>query len=213
MPLAATAMQPLDPAADAARLQEAVRRWRRRSRVIHFMRRALPALMAVILLGLLAGIAVQTLGRRAEPESEIQVRMLNPRFRGRDDQGRAFVLAAKAAVRDNANLQRIHLESPELELQTEADQPPMRVTARSGLYLENTQLMTLKGDVRMVEPTGWRFRTEEAIVDTRRDVISGRTRIEGVSPTRKISGDTYAIYNRGDRVVLRGAVRSTLTGG
>ena len=213
MPLAASALQPLDAAADAARLQLAVRKWRRRSHLIHFMRRALPALMAAILLGLLVSIAVQTLGRRAEPQGEIAVRMLNPRFRGRDDEGRAYVLAAKTAVRDNANFQRILLENPELELQTDADHPPMRVTARTGVYLENLQLMTLRGDVRLSEANGWRFRTEEAVVDTRRDVISGNRRLEGESPTRKISGDTYAIYNRGERVILRGNVRSTLSGG
>ena len=214
MAAAAPALQPLDPAADAARLHEAVRKWRRRSHLIHFMRRALPTLIGAILLGLLATIAVQTLGRRAAPEAEIQVRMLNPRFRGRDDEGRAFVLAARAATRDNADLQRIFLEGPELELTSEGDQPPMRVTARTGVYLESTQLMTLRGEVRLTDAaSGWRFATEEAIVDTQRDLISGRTRIEGESPTRKISGDTYAIYNRGDRVVLRGAVRSTINGG
>jgi lipopolysaccharide export system protein LptC len=213
MVVAAPGLQPLDPAADAARLHEAYRKWRRRSHLIRFLRRALPALMAAMVLALLAAVAVQTLGRRAAPEGEVAVRMLNPRFRGRDDEGRAFVLAAKAAVRDNADLQRVLLEGPELELTTDPERAPMRVTARSGLYLEGRQLMTLKGDVVLVDPNGWRFVTEEAVVDTRRDVISGRKRIEGVGPGRKISGDSYAIYNRGERVVLRGAVRSTISGG
>jgi lipopolysaccharide export system protein LptC len=86
----------------------------------------------------------------------------------------------------------------------------MRVTARSGVYLENSQVMTLEGEVRLVDPSGWRFATERAVVDTRRDTITGDKRVEGVGPTQRISGDTYAIYNRGERVIMRGNIRSTV---
>jgi lipopolysaccharide export system protein LptC len=213
MASAAPAMQPLDPAADAARLQEAVRQWRRRSQLIHVMRRALPGAIVLIMLGLLVTIAVQTLGRRRAPEGEIAVRMLNPNFRGRDEHGRAYVLSAREAVRDAANFQRVLLTDPVLELQTSPDKPAMRVAASRGVYLENTLVMTLEGKVKMDDPTGWTFRTERAVIDTRRDLISGDTRIEGESATRRISGDSYAIYNRGERVYLRGSVRSTILRG
>jgi lipopolysaccharide export system protein LptC len=209
----APALRRLDPAADAARLQQAVRNWQRRSHLIRFCRRALPVLMVVILAALAVTVLVQTLGRTSKPEETLAVRMVNPRFQGRDDRGRAFILSADQAQRDAREFQRILLKSPVLELQTQADRPPMRVTSRSGVYMENTQVMTLEGDVRLAEPTGWRFATERAVVDTRRDTITGDKPIQGVGPTQRISGDTYAIYNRGERVIIRGNVRSTVNGG
>ena len=206
----APALRRIDPAADAARLQAEVRAWRRRSRLIQFFRRALPALMGVVLVVLGVTVLVQTFGRTSKPEQAIAVRMVNPRFQGRDERGRAFILAAQQAQRDARDFNRVLLQGPVLELQTHADRTPMRVTARSGVYLENTQVMTLEGEVRLVDPSGWRFATERAVVDTRRDTITGDKRIEGVGPTQRISGDTYAIYNRGERVIIRGNVRSTV---
>ena len=209
----APGLRRLDPAADAARLQAAVRAWQRRSRVIKFSRRALPVLMGVILLALGVTVLVQTFGRSSKPEETVAVRMVNPRFQGRDDRGRAFILSAQVAQRDARDFQRVLLESPTLELQTQADRAPMRVTARSGLYLEKSDLMTLEGEVRLVDPSGWRFATERAVIDTRRDTITGDKRVEGVGPTQRVSGDTYAIYNRGERVIIRGNVHSTVNGG
>ena len=206
----APALRRLDPAADAARLQAAVRAWQRRSHLIRFLRRALPVVMVVTLLALAVTVLVQTFGRSSKPEETIAVRMVNPRFQGRDDRGRAFILSAQQAQRDARDFQRILLQGPILELQTKPDRPPMRVTARSGVYLENSQVMTLEGDVRMAEPSGWRFATEQAVVDTRRDTITGNRPIAGIGPTQRISGSTYAIYNRGERVIIRGNVKSTV---
>ena len=203
----------IDPAADAARLQAAVRAWHKRSRMIRFFRRALPAVMGVILLALAVTVLVQTFGRSRKPEETVAIRMVNPRFQGQDERGRAFILSADQAQRDARDFSRVLLQGPVLELQRQADRPPMRVTARSGVYLENSHVMTLDGDVRLVDPSGWRFATERAVVDTRRDTITGDRRIEGVGPTQRVSGDTYAIYNRGERVIIRGNVRSTVNGG
>jgi len=209
----APAVEPLDPAADALRLQKAVRQWRRRSRLIHFFRRALPLLMAAIMVALGIGVAMETFGRRAEAPQDVVVRMLNPHFRGRDDEGRAFVLTASSAVRDPREFQRVYLTDPALELQTDSDRGPMRVKAKTGLYLENQQLLTLEKQVQVDDPSGWRFTTERARVDTKRDLITGDVPIQGVSATERISGNTYAIYIRGERVRLRGNVQSTLRGG
>ena len=203
-------LRSIDPTVDAARLQAAVQRWRRRSRLIHFFRRALPALIVLILAGLLITMAVQTFGRRAEPETNVSVRMLNPRFRGRDDRGRAFLLSAREAVRDARNFQRVLLQDPSMVLQTQPDATPLRVTAKSGVYMEDTQVMTMQGEVRLSDPSGWNFATERAVVDTRRDLITGDQPIQGVSPSQRISANSFAIYNRGERFVFSGNVKSSL---
>lgn len=206
----ALALDTLDAVEDAARLQKAIRAWKRRSRLVHFFRTALPAAMAAVLLALAVTVSMQTLGRKTEPQRAVEVRMVNPTFRSRDDEGRAFVLSAREAVRDVQNFQLIRLTDPELELQSAANQAPLRVTAKSGVYLETTQLMTLNGAVKLVDPTGWVFDTEKAVIDTRRDIISGDKPVQGVGPTQRISAERYAIYNRGERILLTGKTRTFL---
>ena len=109
-----------------------VRRWRRRSLLIRRLRVILPGLIGLILLSMLGFVLHTTLlGRdnsKAEPDAPIE--LVNPRFVGKDDKGRAFVLTAAAAVRDENDYQRVLLDRPALILDAEGVNPT-RVTAKS----------------------------------------------------------------------------------
>ena len=62
------------------------------------------------MLGLLGAFVVGQAVRAAAArpkELPTQIRMINPHFIGRDDQGRAFNLAARLAVRDDSDMQRV----------------------------------------------------------------------------------------------------------
>lgn len=205
------ALSPLDAAADAERLHAAMEKWRRRSHMIRFFRWALPAAMGLITLAVLAWVAMQALRQApSEQGADVSVRMIKPVFRGRDENGRAYALAASEAARDARNFQRVLLKDPALTLDTGAD-TPMRVRASRGVYNERTLEMVLEGKVRMDDPSGWVFETERARVDTKDGVVSGDLPVQGVGPKGRIAGSSYVIYNQGDRIILRGQVRSTLT--
>jgi hypothetical protein len=75
--------------------------WRRRSRLVSRFRRGLPIAIALLLLGLLGAVVTATLmGRDDEDETNpTTIRMLNPRFLGRDENNQAFVLSATKAAR------------------------------------------------------------------------------------------------------------------
>jgi hypothetical protein len=64
------------------------------------------------------------------------------------------------------------------------------------------------GDVRYSDGQGWRFLTKNAVVDTRKDIVTGRQGIEGEGPSGLFKADRYVIYNRGDRVILSGNVQT-----
>ena len=205
------ALRPIDATADAERLHAALNRWRRRSHLIRFFRLALPAVMALMTLALLGWIGMQALRQApSEQGADVSVRMVNPRFRGRDEEGRAYVLAASEAARDARNFQRVLLKYPALTLDT-GGETPMRVRARRGVYNERTLEMVLEEKVHVEDPSGWVFDTERARVDTNKGVISGDLPVQGVGPKGRIAASTYVIYNRGERIILRGQVRSTLS--
>ena len=110
-------------------------RWRRRSRLIRTLRVALPALIGLIFLGLAGSVAWSTF--RAQPQTAQRdnepIRLVNPRFVGRDDKGRAFLLTADTATRDVKDYQRVILERPALVLD-EGGPDQMRLAGKSGVF-------------------------------------------------------------------------------
>lgn len=188
-----------------------LRRWRQRSRLVRAARVALP----IAVLGLLGAAAGQvvwrtvTAGARAPERPQAQIRMLNPRFFGQSSDGRAFLLTARSAVRDDADLKRVLLEGPTLTLGT--DEPkPSRVTSKTGVYREDTLKLVLRGDVRLDDGGGYRFASDEAFVDTNTGVITGESVLQGEGPTGQVKSNAYSVYDKGDRIVFRGGVRTRL---
>jgi lipopolysaccharide export system protein LptC len=198
----------LNPDADADRRGAAVRSWRRRSQGINLVRRLLPLLILAVIAGLAWWLVSQAMTTEAPaPTGPVPIRIKDPVFQGRDD-GRPFVLQATEAVRDGQNYSRIALVDPRMEIQEKPGEPPTRITALTGVYREDTLVLDLKGDVRYSNAVGWRFLTKNAVVDTKRDTVTGDDGIEGEGPTGVFKADRYVIYNQGERVVLRGNVRT-----
>jgi lipopolysaccharide export system protein LptC len=207
-----TALAPLRPAlnpdVDAERRGAAVRNWRRRSQVVAGVRRFFPLLMLAVVAGIVWWLFIRTREAEApEQKGPVAIRMLNPVFQGRDD-GRPFVLQAKEATRDGRDSARIALIAPRMELQEKPGDPPTRISAETGVYREDTLILDLKGDVRYSDGQGWRFLTTNAVVDTRKDTITGNQGIQGEGPSGLFKADRYVIYNQGERIILRGNVQT-----
>ncbi len=188
-----------------------LRRWRRRSRLVRAARGALPiAILALIgsAVGQVVWLTV-TAAERAPERPQAQIRMLNPRFYGQSSDGRAFLITARSAVRDDADLKRVLLDDPTLTLGI--DEPkPSRVTSKSGVYREDNLKLVLRGDVRMDDGGGYRFASDEAFVDTKTGVITGESVLQGEGPTGQVKSNAYSVYDKGDRIVFRGGVRTRL---
>ncbi|MBI1683260.1 LPS export ABC transporter periplasmic protein LptC [Caulobacter hibisci] len=188
-----------------------LRRWRRRSRLVRAARLALPVAV-VALLGSAIGQVVwrtMTAAERGPEKPQSQIRMLNPRFYGQSNDGRAFLITARSAVRDDADLKRVLLDDPTMTLGI--DEPkPSRVTSKSGVYREDNLKLVLRGDVRMDDGGGYRFASDEAFVDTKTGVITGESVLQGEGPTGQVKSNAYSVYDKGDRIVFRGGVRTRL---
>lgn len=196
------------------RRRREMQRWRRRARMIHLFRRALPATIAAILMLLTGWVVIRGVLTRLTDarDGAASIHMTNARFFGRDGDGHPYVLAAGGAARDDADFQRIQLRDAMLSLN--ADMPVhTQISATRGVYRENDRILRLSGQVTFRDGAGDLFITEQAIVDTINGVITGPSKIRGSGPTGVIAADAFEIFDRGQRMVFRGNVHSRLKQG
>lgn len=189
----------------------AMDRWRRRSRLIRRLRVALPAVIAVIVISLGGMVIYNSLvGAPAEPEeAHAPIRLVNPRFMGRDAQGRSFVITANSAVRDEDDYQRVVLDRPAMVLDGEG-LSPMRLSAQSGVFHEGDGLLRLQGDVSLNDQDA-AFDTANAVFDTSTGVLEGEGLITGAGPLGEIRAKSYGVYDKGQRMVFKGGVSGVIT--
>lgn len=186
------------------------RRWRRRSRFIRRLRFLLPAAIGLILAGL-AGFVIRTtiVGVQAEAaEADTPIQLINPRFVGRDDKGRAFVLTAASAIRDQNDYQRVILDTPALILDEEGENP-VRISAKSGVYREDRRVLNLEGGVKMTSGA-LNFDTASSIFNTATGELEGQGQISGAGSLGEITAKSYGVYDKGDRLVFKGGVRGRI---
>lgn len=200
------------PSADAERVHAAAAQWRKRSRLIHFFRRALPATIVVVgavLLLWVVGKSVWSSFTGLKASEGAQIRVTNARFYGQEE-GRSFVLAAKEAVRASAATQQVTLTDPTLKLNN-PDNKPTDARAAKGVYDQSTQRVALTGGVDVNDTSsGYRFATERTTIDTRTGVISGDSAVRGAGPLGQITASSYAITEDGTRMTFRGNVKARI---
>ena len=187
-----------------------IRRWKRRSRLIRALRIILPALIVFTLGGLAASVAYNTLARQpaAPASSDESIRLVNPRFVGRDEKGRAFVLTAVSAIRDPRDYQRVILDKPALILDEEGPDP-LRITAGAGVYHEGNRKLEVTGGVHLSGATA-AFETAASLFDTKTGELVGSGPIQGSGSLGEITAKSYGVYDKGDRMVFKGGVHTRL---
>ncbi len=185
--------------------------WKRRSRRVAFWRRALPWLMVAIVVGVGGWIGVRALvSAISQRDASNVIRMTNPRFFGRDNKGRSFVLTAREAARESGDQSRITLNKPGLQLDLGR---PERAKANSatGFYQESTRELELNGGVTFNDGRGNIFTSKKALIDTKTGAVKGESEVTGQGPLGRITASSYAIFDDGSRAVFTGGVRARLT--
>ena len=122
-----------------------MQRWRRRSQLIRLLRRGLPVVIVLVVVLLVAWIAGQSLFIKAtapKPPQATGLRMLNPKFYGRDSANHAFVLGATEAARDASTGKSVALSAPNLTLDAGGARTTT-VQANKGVYHEDQRQLAL----------------------------------------------------------------------
>ena len=201
-----------DDATSQARRQRNMERWKRRSRQIHFFRRALPIAIAVILVTLTGWVLLRgflnQIGDLRSATSTIH--MTNARFFGRDESGRPYVMSANEATRSDNDFQRITLYKLQLTFDSGGANQNSHVSADHGVYREDDRILRLRDHVVMKDQTGNTFVTDQAVVNTTNNSVVGNDHVQGVGPMGAVTADSYAVYDKGATVVFRGHVHSQI---
>ena len=185
-------------------------RWRRRSRLIRTLRVILPVMIAVIFAGLVGSVAWSTFNAvpRSAKGGDEPIRLVTPRFVGRDDKGRAFVLTADSATRDRLDYQRVILKKPTLVLD-ENGPDMLRMNGAEGIFHEQDGKLELTGGVRMADSKNT-FQTAASLFDTKTGELVGSGPIQGSGSLGEINAKSYGVYDKGDRLVFKGGVHTRL---
>jgi lipopolysaccharide export system protein LptC len=201
---------PRVPQIGAPARRASIRRWKRRSRLIMALRILLPALIVLTLGGLAASVGYNTLARQptVPVASDAPIRLVKPRFVGRDDKSRAFVLTAASATRDPNDYQRVLLDKPALVLDDEGPDP-LTITAATGVYHEGDRKLEVSGGVHLSGATA-AFETATSMFDTKTGELVGSGPIQGSGSLGEINAKSYGVYDKGDRMVFKGGVHTRL---
>ncbi len=199
---------------DPARRSGNLDRWRRHSTLIHFLRGALPTLIVALLLLLIGWAGFNTLVSRSGSgaAANMSIRMINPKFFGRDEGNKPFILSAASAARDDNQFQKIYLDKPVIIMGgVPTDQS--QVTAQKGVYREDSRILILEGDVHLRDASGDNFFSQHALVNTITNDIDGAAHIDGHGPLGQIASSSYAVRNGGEHVFFRGQVKARIEQG
>src|SRR5688572_21376088 len=181
---------------------------RRRSRIVSGLRRFFVAgagasfAAVFVFMGL---YAIQGGFNAGYYDAREPLRMLNPRFIGRTDNGGPYQLSAEMAERAQGENQPIELIAP--VYRTEAG---TIMLAPRGIYDERAKRVVFDGEVLFSDSNGNRFTTPNMIVDLEAGTLTGRGGVTGAGPLGVLQADAYELRDSDRALVLRGGVRGQI---
>jgi lipopolysaccharide export system protein LptC len=133
-------------------------------------------------------------------------RMVNPRFRGVDDQGQPFSLSADVATPSPTDPDLTDLENPRGDM-TRTDGSWISLTADRGTYDRTQRLLDLGGRVSVFHDDGYEMQTTQMHFDMATSIVHGDQAVAGQGPNAEFQSEGFRIEDRGMRVFLTGQAR------
>lgn len=148
-------------------------------------------------------------GERLANEDFTTQRMVNPRFRGLDDNGRPFSLAADIASPSGSDPNVTDLVNPRGDITLESGNW-VALNAEQGHYNRDRRVLELTGQVTLFHDHGYTLTTEAATIDIANSRAEGRVAVNGSGPDSELQGEGFQIEDRGMRVIVTGQSRLVL---
>lgn len=138
--------------------------------------------------------------------------MVNPRFRGSDEQNRPFTVSAESAVQDLKDDNLILLARPQAEMKLE-DGAGVALMAAQGSYRRDSEILNLSGGVDLRHDRGYQIHTPSAAIDLRGGTAQGHEPVAAEGPFGTLHAEGFRVAERGDIVEFTGKSRLILEGG
>lgn len=197
---------------DVERRRRLLRQWRRHSALIGLLRKLLPALCVAILAAIAAWAGLNVLngrGEGAKVANQASIQMTKFFLQGRTEKGVPYAVRAASAVRDNADSAKMTLDQPVLNMDP-GGPTWTTVTAKNGVYREDTGMLDLHGQVTLDDYKGNHLVTEHALVDTKKNNADGETHISGHGPLGAIEASSYSLRDGGAYMHFEGHVKTRI---
>ena len=176
----------------------------RHDKLVAFLARALP--MGV---GVIAALMVITplsprgevsflLDRNKVAVIDERLSVDNAMYRGQDDQGRPFSLQAGEAVQRSSREGVVRMT--DLVARILLNDGPARLSADSGAYTIESEVMRVFGPVRLVAADGYRMVARDVAIDLKAKTMVGEGGVEGVIPAGTFSADRL-VADLGERTI------------
>jgi len=186
-------------------------------RLVSFLAKALPAAIgvvaAVMILSPLSprGEVSFLLDRNKVAITNQRIKVDEATYRGRDAQGRSFIVTAGSAVQASAKVPVVEMNN--LVAKMDLREGPARLWANKGEYNFDTEQLAVEGPVNFRAADGYQMVTKNVDVDlnTRKATSSGG--VEGAVPTGTFRADRIVADLEARTVTLDGNARLRMTPG
>lgn len=166
---------------------------RRHSVRIKIIRVILIALAGLLIVALFWQFSNQSSGPLVNESPDESVKMINPRYSGRTDDGLPFFLTAGEAVRRNGNEKLVELINPVLHFYREAGVSESLIAAETGTYDDVEKILNLRTTVNLTTDDGTTCVSTHARIFARTKVVEGDEPIKCDGAFGKVNGNAYEI--------------------
>lgn len=201
---------------DARAAQRAIKRgWARpgaaHDRLIGIVKIALPVLIGIVVAFLVFApledkqevsflLKKEDVGR-----SEERMRVQAAQYRGQDNQGRPFVLDARAAIQRSSRVPIVDIAG--MSAQMQLDNGPARLEADRARYDTSLERVQVIGPIQLSAADGYRMVTHDVTVDLRGRRLASAGSVQGQMPLGSFSGGRLEADLGNRTVVLTGRPR------
>jgi len=137
------------------------------------------------------------------PSQAESLTMLNARFEGRDENDRPYSVTADIATQSETDKDLLTLELPKADITLE-DGAWLALTAKSGEYRKEAQILDLAGSVNLFHDKGFELRTEAARVRLDEGTAEGAQPVHGQGSVGTIQAEGFRVQDRGARIFFLG---------
>jgi lipopolysaccharide export system protein LptC len=140
-----------------------------------------------------------------------ELRMVTPRYAGLDRYNRPFAVTAAIGRQVPDRNDVMALERPRAVMTVHGG-ASVTVTAVTGVYQSQAQLLDLFEDVNLLRQDGTRFVTRRAHLNVSDNTAEGHEPVEGHGPSGDIAGEGFVILSKGETIIFTGQSSLVLRG-
>jgi lipopolysaccharide export system protein LptC len=137
------------------------------------------------------------------PEQADSLTMLNAHFEGVDEKDQPYTITADMATQSENDKDLVTMELPKADITLE-DGTWLALTARSGEYRKESEMLDLAGSVSLFHDQGFELQTDAARIDLNAGTAEGVHPVEGQGSIGSIQAEGFRVLDRGARILFTG---------